>query len=221
MVIALHEGVAIGDDQAPIIHAAILCVRNRLPSFPEDNAMDAWRGDAVSRSMLVSRMLRFAVILDWRAVEIPRPLMRTQDDSLLVRLLSQAFEPVEDGGLQRDAVVVVAVIGFHVNFGDAGVAGFLERLKERVIVGNIAVGRFDDKDRARLQMSGPLDVIPLCSILFCFVEHAFGRCSGERVAMRRESFCARSGLSGRAADGPRFHAEIAAIPRIAGSCAVA
>ena len=28
-------------------------------------------------------------------------------------------------------------------------------------------------------------------------------------------------VSGRAADGPRFQAEIAAIPRIAGSCAVA
>ena len=44
-------------------------------------------------------------------------------------------------------MIGVAVIGFHVEFGGAGVAGFLQRLKERVVVGGEAVIGFDDEDR--------------------------------------------------------------------------
>ena len=46
-------------------------------------------------------------------------------------------------------MVGVAVIGFHVEFGRAGVAGFLQRLEERVVVGGETVIGFDDEDWTR------------------------------------------------------------------------
>ena len=75
------------------------------------------------------KMSRFPFGLELRAVDDKSQL------GVLVSWMRQSIEPVEHGGLQRDAVVGVTVVGFHVEFGGAGVAGFLQRLEERVIVG--------------------------------------------------------------------------------------
>src|SRR5579871_194113 len=79
-----------------------------------------------------------APLVSWTALGFADlPLCASSD---FLPLLIQSLQPIKYGGLQRDAMVVVAVVGFHVDVGGAGVAGFLQRFKERVIFGIVAVG---------------------------------------------------------------------------------
>ena len=130
---------------------------------------------------------------------------------------AEALQPVEDRGLQRDAMIVVAVIGFHVRPRSREVAGFAQRFGEGLIVGIISVRRFHDENRSGLQIWSPVDVVPFRGILFGFREHSFRRRAGESRRGIVKTPRARVGFRVALPTRPKSHAEIAAMPRIAGS----
>ena len=87
--------------------------------------------------------------------------------------LSDLRQPIHDGGLQRDALVGIDVVGFHINFSNLGVAGFAEGFGDGFVVGLVAVMGFDLQNRARFQTWRVVDVVPFGGVLFGFGDQAF------------------------------------------------